>query len=116
MSFSIDDLGAKVSQHRGPTPIRVAAAKIGIGHATLSRIENGHVPDLATFAKICAWLGEDAGTVLGMKKRDDNLSSAAVHFPEVHLRSKRAPSRDTAAALGDLILNARRALIAMNSN
>jgi transcriptional regulator with XRE-family HTH domain len=110
MSFSIDDLGAKVSQHRAQNPIRKAAAEIGIGHATLSRIENGHIPDLETFAKICAWLGEDAGSVLGMKKRDDPVSSAAVHF-----RSKRAPSKDTAAALGDLILNARRALIAMSS-
>ena len=109
MSLSLDTLGARVAERRGLDPIRKAAAEIGIGHTTLARIENGHVPDLETFAKICAWLGESPATFFGGET--SHKPSAAVHF-----RAKKAPSRDTAIALGELIIKARAALAAMNSS
>jgi transcriptional regulator with XRE-family HTH domain len=108
MPFSLDDLGSKVAQHRGEDSIRKAAVEIGIGHATLARIENGNIPDLETFAKICEWLGEDPSTILGMQKVSNSVSSAAVQF-----RSKKAPSKDTASALAEVIISARLALIEM---
>ena len=38
----------------------VCAKQIGISKATLSRVENGKVPDLNTFSKIIKWLGKDS--------------------------------------------------------
>lgn len=107
MSLSLDALGARISERRGLDSIRKAASEIGIGHATLARVENGHVPDLETFAKICAWLGESPADFFDNQSQRER-SSAAVHF-----RAKKAPSKDTAVALGELILSARRALNAM---
>lgn len=33
-----------------------AVKQIGISKATLSRLEKGKLPDVETFAKVCAWL------------------------------------------------------------
>jgi transcriptional regulator with XRE-family HTH domain len=38
----------------------VCAKEIGVSKATLSRVENGNMPDLITFFKIIKWLGSDA--------------------------------------------------------
>ena len=39
--------------------MNVACKEIGISKATLSRIENGSMPDLLTFFKIVKWLKTD---------------------------------------------------------
>jgi len=105
MSLNIEKLGQLVIDNRGTLGVRAAAKEIGISPATLSRIENGHVPDLATFAAICAWLGEDPSKFIGMQSENDD--SAAV---SVHLRKKKTTSLDTATALGGMIVAAQRAL------
>jgi len=108
MPLSLETLGARISERRGLDSIRKAAAEVGIGHATLARVENGHVPDIETFAKICKWLGESPASFFeGVGTRPQ--SSASVHF-----RAKKAPSKDTAIALGELIIRARAALAAMS--
>lgn len=33
-----------------------AAEQIGVSKATLSRLENGHIPELLNYAKACTWL------------------------------------------------------------
>lgn len=104
MQLSLDVLATRIAERRGTNSIRKAAVEIGIGHATLARVEQGHVPDLETFAKICSWLGESPAAFLGVET-PSQPSTAAVHF-----RAKKAPSRDTAVALGDLIIRAREAL------
>ncbi len=38
----------------------ICAKQIGISKATLSRIENGSLPDLITYFKIVKWLNSDA--------------------------------------------------------
>lgn len=37
--------------------LRTAAKKAGVSVSTLCRVENGKIPDLMTYAKVCAWLG-----------------------------------------------------------
>ena len=37
----------------------LCARNIGISKSTLSRVENGNMPDLLTFFKILNWLGND---------------------------------------------------------
>lgn len=36
--------------------LRIASEQIGINYTTLSRLENGHMPDLLTYQKVCEWL------------------------------------------------------------
>lgn len=104
---SLDSLGQLVAEKRGRHGIRATAAKIGISPATLSRVENGHLPDLENFRKICRWLKVDPSVVLGFDTDADSPPVAAVHF-----RKEQTMQLETAAALADMILAAQRALIA----
>lgn len=105
MSLAIEKLGEMISAKRGAKGIRAAASEIGVSPATLSRIENGNVPDLVTFAAICRWLEEDPATFLGMQPGDVEARPASVH-----LRKKKTLSIDTAVALGGMIVAAQQAL------
>ena len=104
---SLDTLGQLVADKRGSYGIRAIAAKIGISPATISRVENGHLPDLENFQKICAWLKVDPSAVLGFDADSANRPIAAVHF-----RKKQTMELETASALADMILAAQRAFIA----
>ncbi len=59
------------------------------------------MPDLATFAKICAWLGRDPNDFLGVEGVKRATESGP---PQVHLRKKKTVARETAESLGALIL------------
>ena len=83
-----------------------AAAEAEISAATFSRVENGHMPDLATFAKICSWLERDPREFLGFQAQND----AGRESTTVHFRKKKTVSQPTAVALGDLILAAQAAI------
>ena len=104
---SLDTLGPLVADKRGRHGVRATAAKIGISPATLSRVENGHLPDLENFQKICRWLKVDPSAVLGFDADNASRPVAAVHF-----RKKQTMQLETASALAEMILAAQRALIA----
>ena len=106
---SLESLGALVAEQRGSTGIRATAAEIGVSPATLSRVENGHLPDLENFQKICRWLNMNPSTLLGFDADDPNRPKPSVHF-----RKKNTVSLETATALADMILAAQRALIAQD--
>lgn len=107
MTLSIAELGRLIAAKRGSRGIRAAAIEVGISQATLSRVENGHMPDLATFAKICKWLDRDPREFLGLETSESaaNEQKAVVHF-----RKKKTVSLETANALGQLILAAQRGI------
>ena len=105
MSLKIEKLGQMVTERRGTLGVRAAAKEIGISPATLSRIENGNVPDLATFASICQWLDTDPNQFLGMQPAPSARESATVH-----LRKRSTTTLDTANALGGIIIAAQKAL------
>lgn len=105
MTIPIEELGRRIVLRRGKMGVRAAAADVGVSPATLSRIENGQMPDLHTFAKICRWLELDPGDFLGMSAKRSDAPSASVHF-----RKKRTVSQDTASSLAEMILAAQRAL------
>lgn len=100
---SLEGLGEMVAERRGTGGLRVTAAEIGIAPATLSRVEQGHLPDLENFRKICRWLGADPSALLGLR---DDRPVAAVHF-----RKKGTMKQETAKALADMILAAQRAMM-----
>lgn len=50
-------LGAAVRGKRGARSLREVEPEVGIGHATLHRIERETPCDLETFSRVCQWLG-----------------------------------------------------------
>lgn len=109
---SLDTLGELILKKRGQKGVRAAAGEIGISAATLSRVENGHLPDLENFRLICKWLEIDPNRILGFrsptKPRDDEIRAS------VHFRKQRTTSPETAAALAKMILHVQRALTAQD--
>ena len=64
--MKIAELAPMVLRRRGNMGVRAAAAEIGISPTTLTRIEKGHVPDVATLDKLSAWLGEESSKFTGV--------------------------------------------------
>lgn len=101
MAVNIDQLGKLIvaKRERELLGVRAAAKAIGTSPASLSRIENGQVPDLETFAAICRWLEIDPSEFLGIRSEEKDEAPVMVH-----LRKKKTTSLETAQAIGGLIL------------
>ncbi|MDR2239630.1 MAG: helix-turn-helix domain-containing protein [Zoogloeaceae bacterium] len=104
----INMLSSMIARKRADLGVREAARQVGISPATLSRVENGKIPDLDTFGKICRWLGEDPALFL-----DTSFASNTVVTPmaRVHFKKDSAIAEDSARALSELILAAQRKLL-----
>ena len=96
-------LARLVAEKRGKVGIRATARQIGLSPATLSRVENGRLPDLDNFTRICRWLDVNPADLLGFDPQARSLPVAAVHF-----RSQAALSSATSAALQELIVEAQK--------
>ena len=94
--MDIAALAQEIIARRGALGVRAAARDVGISPATLSRVENGNVPDLETFEKLCRWLGEDPRRFLS--------TPAPVPAVVVQFRKKNTTKKETADALGSLII------------
>ncbi len=70
---SIARIGPLLREKRRQRALREVAAEIGVSSATLSRVENGQLPDLQTFSKICRWLDTDPGAFLGYPTKQKRL-------------------------------------------
>ena len=102
---TLANLGTLVRNHRGNKTLRDAAGEIGVGHATLLRVESGRVPDVETFGKICKWLGRDPGEFLGFHQ--NKAATGDVVRPTsigVHLRANAAQLPETVAVLAKMML------------
>lgn len=104
---NLETLGDSLRKQRGSKGVRQVALEIGISTATLSRIENGHLPDLETFRRVCEWLGADPSSVLGFQNED---STAPATVSQVHFKKKKTQSMDTLRTLGEMIAAAQHAL------
>lgn len=105
MSLRLSELGPLVRKKRGVLGVRAAAAEVGISSATFSRVENGQMPDLETFDKVCEWLQVDPAEFLGAARKTDTPELAAVHF-----KKDRAIDLATATSLANVIMAAQTAL------
>src|SRR6185312_8272522 len=82
---TLESLGVLVREKRGDSKLRETAKEIGIGPATLMRVENGRIPDIETFGKLCHWLNIDPGSFLGFEQKPEGdtpeapLTSISVH-------------------------------------
>ena len=77
-------LGTLVKQRRTEAhqSLRQAAADAGVSFSTLSRVEDGAQPDLATFTKLCAWLGVAPSSFFRTvtERRQSGLEEAVKHL------------------------------------
>jgi transcriptional regulator with XRE-family HTH domain len=106
----LSSLGALVRKKRGERKLRETAQEIGIGPATLMRVENGRIPDIETFGKLCNWLGIDPGSFLGFHRESSIRGADAIsHSPislSAHFRADQTPEPATVNALAKMILMA----------
>lgn len=103
-------------ERRGTRKLRETAAEIGIGPATLLRVEGGRIPDVVTFGKICQWLGVDPAMFLGVddaarKKEGVHSGERQRLFVSAHLKVDQTPQAATIQALAEMILLAANAQI-----
>lgn len=88
---------------RGEKGLRAIAQEIGgVSASTLSRIEQGKVPDVDTFIKICSWLGVSTEEFSSEESNISNkISSKDLILSQ--LRADRTLSQKTIEALAEMI-------------
>lgn len=108
--LTISSIGSLLRDKRSKSSkgIREVATEIGISSATLSRIENGKLPDLESFSKICRWLRIDPGEVLDCKDVIAPSKASDENVVSVHLRAERNMSKELTGALGEMIFAAQK--------
>jgi len=102
----LESLGVIVRDNRGHQKLRETAKAIGIGPATLMRVESGRIPDVETFGKICVWLKKDPAEFLGfdiglrkVASTEKPVSTIAAHF-----KADQTPKPATVKALAQMVL------------
>ena len=91
-------LATMLKDKRGNKGLRAIG---GVSFATLSRIEQGKIPDVDTFVKICKWLGVSTDTfIIGGEKLGEVSTKDMVI---AHLRAEKVLSKDTVNMLVKMI-------------
>ena len=92
-------LARMLKSKRGKMGLRDTATAIGgISSATLSRVEQGNLPDVETFIRLCNWLGVSTETFITGEK----MTAVEVSEKEkivFQLRSSRELDTDTINAM-----------------
>lgn len=106
MSQALDTqlFAGMVKSKRGEKGLRTVAQEIGgISSATLSRIEQGKVPDVDTFIKVCRWL--EVPTDYFTKIEIPNSSVGVSNYSKIvaHLRADRELASETIETIVKLI-------------
>ena len=95
-------LAEMVKSKRGNKGLRATAGEIGqTSAATLSRIEQGKLPDVDTFIRICKWLDVPADTFTIRESNAQPLSNKDLAV--AHLRADRELSPDMVTMLVKMI-------------
>jgi transcriptional regulator with XRE-family HTH domain len=105
--LSLSNIGTLVKDRRGSKGIREVAKEVGISSATLSRIENGKLPDIDTFSKICKWLNIDPAEILGCKSITQNSPAVDTSTMAVHFKADKNLDVETMQSLTHMIMKAR---------
>lgn len=94
MADPIHDLGPLLAQRRRSLgmSLREASQSSGVPVATLSRIEQGRMPDLGTFRRVVEWIGEKPERFFAPTERVENTADTIAE----HLRAD--PALTDAAA------------------
>jgi transcriptional regulator with XRE-family HTH domain len=102
---TLESLGVLVREKRGKSKLRETAKEIGIGPATLMRVENGRIPDIETFGKLCHWLKLDPGSFLGFDPpSESNSAEPPLTSISVHCKTEQTPQPATVQALAQMMV------------
>jgi len=104
---NLRNIGPLLLERRKGRGIREVAREIGISSATLSRVENGRLPNIEAFRKICDWLQVDMGEVFGARDISNKGTPNNPSSISVHLRADKIQTPEVAQALADMILKAQ---------
>ena len=93
--IDLTDLAPAIIQHRYRVGVRAASREIGVSASKLSRIENGTIPDLITYAKICSWLGVSVSRFVSDIRHDGLDDEPLLNFEEKSAQGARCGCRGT---------------------
>ena len=95
-------LAGMIRSKRGKKGLREISIEIGgVSPATLSRIEQGKIPDVDTFIKICKWLEVSTDTFIVQKTKKQTKTNH--DYIIAHLRADRELESDTISMLVKMI-------------
>lgn len=105
--IKIQEFATMLRERRGNRGLREVAKEIGgVSASTLSRIEQGKLPDLDTFVSICRWLGippEEFMVGYDTNTEDTKKVIDTRQFVAAHLRADRTLDPKVAEALVQMI-------------
>jgi transcriptional regulator with XRE-family HTH domain len=103
--FDTHRLAAMVIAKRGERGLRAVATEIGgVSASTLSRVEQGKLPDLDTFLRLCRWLGVSPEQFTdGPAEEPAVQNEPRMEVIAAHLRADRTLDRATAQALERMV-------------
>lgn len=90
-------LANRVRERRANQSLRDLAEELQISIATLSRVENGKIPDLYNFGILIDWLGDDPAVYFYVDQKDTDDPIVG------QLRAAKAMSAETAEAFMEAI-------------
>ena len=97
-------LAEMIKSKRRNCGLRETAKEIGTSSPTLSRIENGNLPDIDTYMKICKWLDVPSDYFkIGDQNKNSQKSPAYKQQVIAHLRADKNLPASTAEALIEMI-------------
>ncbi len=98
-------LATMIKKKRGDQGLRAVAEEIEVSAPTLSRIEQGKVPDVDTFLKVCRWLGEPPATfaIEAMPVTKRTVQESTRNIVIANLRADKELSQETINVLVDVI-------------
>ena len=101
MADPLEDLGPLVVRWRRELglSLRDAARESGVPMATLSRIEAGRMPDLATFRRVVEWIGERPERFFSSTERVENTAYTIAE----HLHADPALAPDAADKIAGIV-------------
>ncbi len=99
-TLDTDKFSKMIKSKRGGKGLRVLAKEISISPSTLSRIEQGNLPDIDTYLKLCNWLEVSSEYFLKKNKNDRLKNHSGVI---AHLRADKTLPSTTAEALIQMI-------------
>ena len=99
-SINTTTLSTMIRSKRGPRGLREVAAEIGnISVSTLSRVENGNLPDIDSYFKICKWLNVS----VDFFTTGDGATQSKEKLVVANLRADKTLPKDIAEALIKMI-------------
>lgn len=102
-SVDLDQLRWRVADYRKERglSLRAAAEESGVPLNTLSRVEKGHLPDVANFSRLLTWIGLDPAAVLGAGQRQRTESTPDLIRASLH--SDKRLSESAANQIAELV-------------